>query len=299
MKLLNKRVLGIILFAFICLLFMKMNSIVSLLFPQQLQLKKVNFEDYNIEGKAYAYMNPYEYSDDLKEVVRCSGWAFAETEGSNESKSVYLILKGKKGTYRTEKCGRNLDDIHLFFSDWKKITGNSNNFIVDFSTVVLPQDIYEIYVYVEENENTKGIVSTGQSFKKDGIKLYDYTIGEKSESINPAQIEKKFDYSWIDVSIINDCIDTSGWAAIDSKSSEDSDYYVVYIGNKNVTIHVVNQYKTNIADHLGNNMYMASGLTGRLDRKNLPDEAGIIYVVAENQGVLYRTDAYAYNINSQ
>jgi hypothetical protein len=300
MKLLNKRVLSIILFALLILLFVKMNNIVALFLNQQLQLQKVDFNDYNVAGKAYAYMNPYEYNrDDLKEVVRCSGWAFAETEASNDDKSVYLILKGKKNTYRTEKCGRALDDMHLFFSDWKKITGNANNFIVDFSTVVLPEDVYEIYVYVEENKTTKGIVSTGQCFKKEGIKLYDYTLGKKSDSINPTLIEKKFDYGWIDVTIINNCIDVTGWEAIESKTSEDSDYYIVYIGrnNQNVTIHVVNQYKTNIARYLENNIYMASGFAGRLDRKSLPDETGIVYVVAENQGELYRTEPYFYDIN--
>lgn len=283
------------------LLLANMNRVVYTFFDDGIKLHKIDFDEYCTGNPAYTWVNEIQYQrDNLQEILYCNGWAFAETVGPNDNKGIYLIFKGKKNSYITEKYDGAFSSISED-SDWKNICGNNHNFSIMVSTMLLPSDIYEIYVYVEENEETKGIVSSGRSFRKNGVELYTYSLGEIVNNINPEQIGNLFDYGWIDhISNINGCIEVSGWQAIENQNSEDLSYYLVFVGEnqKNITIHVPTIYRTDVGEYLGNNDYIASGFRGALDKKNLPDETGVIYVVAENDGELYRTEAYSYNINA-
>lgn len=299
----NKRfILWSVIIIFLVLLFWKMNDIVYLFINDDLKLMKVNWEEYQTEQYAYAYMNSFEYnSDDLLETVKCNGWAFAETNESNENKEVNVILKGTKNTYITSKSTLAADDISKRFPDWKEIPGESNNFTIEFSTLSLPNDVYEIYVYVKENDVTKGLVKIGQTFKKEGVKLYEYEVGQKIEEIAPLSIKNNLTLGWINITNVNDCVKVSGWCAIENVESEYLNYYVVYLGdnNKNVTINVMNQYRTDVAESLGNDIYMGSGFVSCVSNNNLPDSAGDIYVVVENNGKYYVSAKYQYDIEKE
>lgn len=287
----------------VCLLiiFINMNRIISCFFENNVKIHKVNFEDYVSCGQAYAYLNEYEYDkENLQEILRCSGWAFAETTENNDNKEIYLIFKGNKASYITEKCSLLNSSVQTTTKEWKSILGDHHNFNIAVSTLSLPSDTYEIYAYVEENDKSKGIVDTGRSFKKEGVNLYSYSVGDIVESINPSDINNIFSCGWNDGPFSkNGCIELSGWQAIENRNSEASKYYLVFVGDnkQNVTIQIPNIYLTALEESLGSYDYIASGFRGSLDKKNLPDETGVVYVVAKNNGDYYKTAEYEYDIN--
>lgn len=287
---------------FILIVFLNMNKIIIFFFDDSIKFHKINFDDYKQAGHAYTYLNEFEYNqDDLQEILRCTGWAFAETSENNDQKKIYLIFKGKKNSYITDEAGIGVSMVQVETPGWKNTYGGNHNFGIDVSTLGLPTDIYEIYVYVEENEHAKGIVNTGRGFKKCGVKLYSYSVGEIVGEIDPYQINNSFYKGWIDsLSSTNDCIEVSGWQAIENKNSENTCYYLVFVGSnqKNVTMRIPTIYRTGVGSYLGSPDYIASGFRGALNRERLPDECGDVYVVAENEGVFYRTESYPYDINA-
>lgn len=283
-------------------LFVNLNRIISFFFEDSIKLHKIKFADYAESGVAYTYLNELEYHQGgFQEILNCTGWAFAETGEPNDDKSVYLIFKGTRNAYMTGECGSAFSSVQTDVPGWKNIYGKYHNFAINVSTLMLPSDVYTIYVYVEENEHSKGIVNAGRSFKKDGVNLYSYRLGDIVDDIYPDQISNLFDSGWTTLESENDCIGVSGWEAIKDKNSEDSIFYLVFLGNnlKMVTIQMPTIYRTDVGEYLGSNDYIASGFRGALDTKNLPDETGVVYVVAENGGDLYRTEAYSYDINGE
>ena len=276
---------GVMLLLFL----LNMNHIILLFCNDEIKLSKVNLDNFDFANKAYVFMNPFEYmEDDLTELVYCSGWAFAETSQDNVNKKVTLILKGLKNTFITSECAMLADDIHRR-EGWKIIPGSNNNFAIWFSTINLPSDIYEIYVYVCENENVHGIASTGQSFKKEGVMLYEYPTGQICENIDIDKITNAIDYGWVTVEVLNECVMVSGWSAVNSICSEDATYYLCFIGNNNntITLRQPNICRADVADYLDDNIYMMSGFKSGLNKENLPDEKGEVYVVIEYQNSFY------------
>lgn len=299
----GKVIRNILLILISFFIFFNLNKIVYFFLDDSVKLHKVLFDDYNVEKPAYAYLNELEYhQDEFQEILCCTGWAFAETTEPNDNKSVYLIFKGKRNTYVSDKCALGFSSVQDDTMGWKDTYGVNHNFAINISTLLLPVDTYEIYVYVEENENSKGIVNAGQSFKKDGVRLYTYSLGEIVNSIDPGQINNLFDYGWIDnLSNGNGCIEVTGWQAIENGNSENSKYYLVFIGNntENVTIQIPSIIRVGVGSYLGSNNQNACGFRGALDKENLPDETGVVYVIAENEGEFYRTEAYPYDINAK
>lgn len=298
------KIMKYILFMLLSLLiFINMNRIVYFFFDESVKIHKIDFDDYNVDNPAYAYLREFEYyKDEFREILYCAGWAFAETTEPNDNKSIYLIFKGERNAYMTNKCVISYSSLQDEVQGWKNIYGSNHNFTIEVSTLLLPADTYEIYIYVEENEKAKGIVNVGQGFKKNGVKLYSYRLGEIVDSIDPEQINNVFDDGWLDgVLNENECIVVAGWEVIKNKNSENSKYYLVFIGNnhENVTLQIPNTIRLGAGKSLGNYDQNACGFRGALDKKSLPDKAGVVYVIAENTGEFYKTDAYSYDIDAK
>ncbi len=301
MKQHSKKILFIIVAALLLLIIINLNYIILLFCDDSIKVSKTDFNNYALlKDRAYVYMNPFEYiEDNLTELVFCSGWSFVETSQDNRDKKIQLILKGQENTFITRECDLLADDIHRR-EGWKTIPGTNNNFAIVFSTISLPADTYEIFVYVYENENAQGIASTGQSFKKEGVNLYEYPSVEICENINLDEITNLIDYGWITVEPVNSCVIVSGWCAIDSIKSEDTTYFLCFIGdNKNmVTIRQSNYCRADVADYLEDNIYMMSGFKGGLGNESLPDEKGEVYVVIEYEGNYYLSSPETYDISA-
>lgn len=296
----KKYVWSCVMVPLFAVIFFALNQIVVSFFESSYQVHKVDFEDFSSLGTAYVYMNELEYNleDNIQELLMCSGWGFAETNiESAETKELRLLFKGKKNTFISEPADMRFSTIE-WTQDWKKIFSSNNNFGIYVSTVNLPNDIYDIYVYINENEHNKGIANTGKSFKKEGVRLYEYTAGEIVDIVPPETATQKFSTGWFEISYENGCVRAEGWEAKEQIESEKICYLISYVGDngKIVTIKVPNIFRMNIAEHLGDVKYMGSGFEGSLSREQLPDESGYIYVLGEYAEQLFVSNGYRYNI---
>lgn len=287
----------------VVVVFFCLNHIAALFCDPSYRIHRISFEDYEDLGEAYIYMDEPEYSSDesnISELLTFNGWAFAESDDTETEKEVRLIFKGKKGAYITEKAGMRMSTIQYSLSGWKKVPEKNNNFGLYCSTLTLPNDVYEIYAYINENGEDMGLVNTGETFKKEGVKLYDYTAGVMCEDVDPTEATQMFSDGWFGIYYENDCVSVEGWEAADQVESESIDYYVSYVGDNDeiVTIAVPNMYRTNIAEHLGDVMYMGSEFEGALAYEQLPDAQGYIYILGSYGDQLFASDGYRYNIDN-
>lgn len=295
-KILKWIAVGILLLA----IYFFLNSIISVFLPKDIAVKKINFEDYQNLGFVYTYVNDLEISeDDIWETIRCSGWAFVETDEPVEEKSGYLIFKGKKGSYITEKLLFSSSTIEVQLQ-WKKQIGSINNgFDTKFSTVPLPSDEYKIYIYVEENENAVGLVDTGVGFRKNGVRLESYTPIEECVIPHVDEMVVGFAHGWWDIYPEESNVRVQGWQILEGVNSEDLTYYVVFSGNngKTTAYKLPHINHTSVALDYGIE-HLNSGFKGNLGYDQLPDTVGIRYIVAENNGNWYRTGGTVYDIEA-
>ena len=293
-----KKIIGCIAAALVltavCL---SLNSIVSyfLLSPEE-KVIRVDFNDYADVGKAYALINNIDIlNEDIKERINCNGWAFVETQDSNAEKTGNLILKGRKNCYMTAELPFRISTIQQAMPNWKKIQGDSNNYALTFSTLQLPDDIYEIYIYVEENENAKGIVDTGAGFRKEGVDIQSFTDVTFCDIPKIEESWPVFDHGWWDMYDEGTHLRIQGWEIKEGIASEDFTYYGAFVGENGKVL----AFKMPSINHasLGAEFgvdYISSGFAGYVEYEKLPDSAGVWYMLAEHEGNWYRTEAYVY-----
>lgn len=281
------------------LIFFSLNSIVSFFFPEDYKVRKIDFDDYRMVGPAYYLMNDLEIVEgDLKESINCSGWVFAETEEPNDDKRGYLILKGRKNSYITSELAFKWSSIQYDVPEWKKIQGIYNDYNVSFSTVSLPNDIYEIYIYVEENENAKGIADTGHGFIKNGVHVMSFTDVEMMNVPEISTISETFDNGWMGFTWNDTYVEVHGWHIKEDIASDRMTYYAVFVGDneKTLSFKMPSVHHVALAAELGSTQYISSGYVGCVMNEKLPDVKGRIYILAECNGTWYRTGETAYDI---
>ena len=139
-----------------------------MLLSQETVLKKINDmpEDKSV---VYKSVGDYQTRDDLFEYVTIAGWAFCETDKENPDRYVNILLKQADGDSKYEVISRigTRDDIQHSFPELH-IKGYQLDFFAHFSTINLPNGLYQIYLYCWENEDDHGAVNTGQMIEKKG-----------------------------------------------------------------------------------------------------------------------------------
>lgn len=290
----NKIFIGIAILFFIILVYVSLNRCVVHFLNEELQLQKIDFEDYNYDTHVFFYLNPFVYEDDnLFETMCCTGWAFIPSTESSDEKQTFLILKGRKGSYITAGCGGIYDDIHNTLKEWKDVPGNDNQFNTRFSTVNLPDDIYDIYIYVENGEDMKGISPTNYAFKKEGVHLYDYALNSKvHDELEISSYESDSVTGWMTVSNEPGYVKVGGWATVDSIPSEDTEYFVVFEGNNgsSVTVEAVKNCRTDVVKELNDIIYTESGYACGIESDRLPDDIGRAYLVIQSGDKYYKSE---------
>lgn len=285
-------ILAILFSLFIICAFL--NNIIALFLDKEMQLHKINFSDYDYDTHVFLYMNPFEYyeDDNLFETIRCTGWAFIPSLDDNADKHTFLILKGRKGCYITSDCGGFYDDIHTTLKEWKNIPGSFNQFLANFSTINLPDDIYDIYIYIEANEKIKGISQTNYAFKKEGIHLYNYAPHcSILTNFSIPETENSTVNGWMTVTCESEYVQVSGWATLDSISPEDTKYYVLFRGNNgsSVTVEAIKTCRTDVVHALNDPLYTESGYCCGIEIKELPDSAGTVSLIIQYQDKYYQS----------
>ncbi len=300
----NKLFIGVAILLFIILVYVSLNKCVAHFLNEELQLKKIDFEDYNCDTHVFLYMNPFEYfeDDNLFETMRCTGWAFIPSSEDNADTHTFLILKGKKGSYITADCGGFYDEIHNTLKEWKDIPGSFNQFWADFSTINLPDDIYDIYIYIEDGKKTKGISQTNYAFKKKGIHLYNYTPHcNIIPNFSIPETEDNAVNGWVNVACEPEYVQVSGWATLDSIPPEDTKYFVLFKGNNgsSVTVEAIKTCRTDVVRTLNDPLYTESGYCCGIETEQLPDSAGTVSLIIQYQDKYYQSGSQEFSLSQQ
>lgn len=289
----NKILIGIVILFFTIIIYTSLNKCIVYFLDEELQLQKINFDEYNYDMHVFYYMNPFVYEDNsLFETVCCTGWAFMPSTESSDDKQTFIILKGRKGSYITAGCGGIYDDIHNTLKEWKDVPGNDNQFNTRFSTVNLPDDIYDIYIYVENGKDVKGISPTNYAFKKEGIHLYDYALNSKiCDELEISSFEPDSVNGWMTVSSEPGYVKVGGWATVDSIPSEDAEYFMVFEGNNgsSVTVEAIKNCRTDVVKELNDTIYTESGYSCGIEANQLPDDIGRAYLIVKFGDKYYKS----------
>lgn len=289
----NKIFVGIAILLFVILVYASLNRCIVHFLNEELQLQKIDFDDYNCDTHVFFYMNPFVYEENnLLETLCCTGWAFIPSTESSDDKQTFIILKGRKGSYITAGCGGIYDDIHNTLKEWKDVPGNDNQFNTRFSTVNLPDDIYDIFIYVENGEDVKGISPTNYAFKKEGVHLYDYALNSKiCDHLEISSYEPDDVNGWMTVSNESEYVKVGGWATIDSIPSEDTEYFLVFEGNNgsSVTVEAIRNCRTDVVKELNDTIYTESGYSCGIEADRLPDNIGRVYLIIKFGDKYYKS----------
>ena len=292
----KQKITWLIIVIAVILVFFCLNDIVFLFAPKELVTKEVDFADYQNLSKAYSRTDDLAIStNNLWETVKCTGWAFVETDAPTEGKKGNLILKGTKNSYITTELTFRTSTIAQEAPGWKQTGDTNNRFTVEFSTVNLPSDDYEIYVYLEENANAIGLVDTGIGFRKNGVNIESYTVVTPSEIPVPDEMTTMFDAGWWDFYPQASYMSVQGWQIKTGIASENLNYHIVFWGDNGKTV----SFKLPVVNHfsLGTEYgqeYISSGFQGSIDYDLLPDTVGMISIVAENNGTWYCAEPIPY-----
>lgn len=102
--------------------------------------------------------------------VDVSGWAFCETEYENDGKTITVILKAQdcqQCWYTGSPAGIRADVRKVY----PNARGDYHGVTSQFVTFGLRNGVYDVFLYVKENENTKGLIDTGMNLVKNGREI--------------------------------------------------------------------------------------------------------------------------------
>lgn len=146
-------------------------------------VKKCSLSDFLQKDDVIFAVDIIAENGDMLETVSIQGWSFVETDTDNTNRETRLVFENEKNAYEVlvkteDMCTRT--DVLNVFSDKKFGINKSVAFIYEFSTLQMKNGIYNIYIYVWENEENYGIADTGIQVKKDGASFKIYTPEENS-----------------------------------------------------------------------------------------------------------------------
>ncbi len=286
----NKLIYIIFILLFIFILVFSNNFVIY--FTGKKSPKEIDINTLTFNSNVSLAVDFYNVYNNMTEDVAINGWAFCETEDSNENKTISVLLRGDKKTYsvKTDLISRNLQDS---FPDYK-IYGTNHGYGTEFSTLILPNGIYEVLLYDYENESNSGIGRTGRKLikNKDGIKEYMPQIRD--------DIDIELDLSNISSSIKNsvsilefneDEFLLRGWAFIEN---ETCDLQNVFLGIQESGSDEIDFYDTvsfgrkDTADYFSNDLYYNCGFDTYVRKDKLvAGKKYNIYIIIEKQGNLY------------
>lgn len=132
-------------------------------------------------AQGYSKIETMKYLGGDMEDFRLYGWAYAEGNENNlpnHGKTVHVILHDQKGrTYQANASVTIRPDIFYSETDIgrKPISGNTG-FEAVFSTLLLPNGAYDVYIYVQENEEVMAMLNTGLTIAKTHADIHDNSM---------------------------------------------------------------------------------------------------------------------------
>lgn len=294
----SKRTIFIILSVIILFswFFIANNVVVYFLVDSSNRLTSIPFRKYdNLVGTSIVYTKVDSGMElgDFAERFSIKGGAFCETSVRNPAREIKLILKSDTRAFETAGVSTVRVDLYYDFLATKNISGQGGDigFQADFSTINLPDDVYELYIYVKENEDTYGYTNTGQKYIKDSNGFYIYDKYGKVISIPENGFEDGHITFWVDTFYVNSDggIVTNGWGFLRGSQSSETDIYIILYDSQggNISVELQQELRPDVSDIYGE-QYLMSGFRAIMDLEcSLEDGIYVAKYLVKNNGRYY------------
>ena len=229
----------------------------------------------------------------LFEPIEMQGWAFCETEEDNSSREVGLILYNNKKAFSSGGTITYRPDVKEVFPN---APGSMTGFLVYTSTVLVPDGVYKIGVFVRENEKNYGIAETNYVLKKNG-KNVAISLRDSSEVKNLVVSDVQEDVTLnieINRELNNEkCVTIQGWAYVTDHDSAKQKVYVLlrYADGSYSIFDTMAMSRPDVAKAFSSELYTMSGFRAHIPEELIrTEDYEIAILVQDENGLHTRSD---------
>lgn len=266
------------------------NALVASLTKNSFQKKNGDISSIATRPVIYAIDKVNDEDQSLFERVLFIGWALFQDHIPGETYDLGIALCGSGG------------DLYFFSApsnyirrDIDAIAGDTgyHGFELSISTILLPSDIYSVYMYCGTEDKNQGVAQTDYVLEKNGKNVSVYT--SKSKEVDIAK-------EILGVPVVEDavtCIDTEmvdskgkatieGWAYIPEHNASDQKVYVL-LNYDNGTSQVYDTKKiarSDVAEAYSNDLYTMSGFSATISAEKLKSEKfEVALLIKDKEGI--------------
>lgn len=309
----KKLVIYIITMAVLILLLVFSSGVIQLATSSDFSLKKINFSDIPENTEPVVVTPTFVYNGGILETVYVTGWAFCETEHDNSEKQINLVFKNidSDTAFISHNSAQLRLDVYGAFAATKKIYNGMNGYYSEFSTFIMPNGVYELYINVVENEYNYGIATTNCFYKKAPDKFYEVNSdGSDFERETNEESDSETDFVISSVNEVNlileesnpsgtawidafDCTGTelsvSGWGSYSAETNNEQTLYLAvrYFDGTVKYYPTEENSRTDVAIAYNDTSYTSCGFY-----ISVPIDENIekfnIFIVSEIQGKCYK-----------
>lgn len=220
-------------------------------------------------GNTRVFLNigSFETYDDLLESFYLGGWAFCETKSSNEGKTIDIILQNEQDIYSVHASAVTRRDVRGAFPG-KDIPSGLNGIEIRASTLGVKDGIYDIYVYVRENDENCGLIDTGRKIIKTKERFEELISMPVGETFS-AKVSPLVKYS-SNIKQKDGALTISGWCFVEGGDTYNQDVYILIQTDEKILAYTARgTSRMDVSSHFGNENYMYSGFDAEIPYENV------------------------------
>ena len=247
-------------------------------------LEKINFNELKStqEGKYDIKIEYVEFYD----VFNTTGWAYCVTDSPEDGKPVSIVFRGENSSYASKAITQHTLEAGQVFG---YNSDRTFRFQHTTSLIELPNGLYDLYLYCEENENDTMLVNLGKRFEKKYAQF---------NEIGNVPFEKDLELEYTDrvlggiaTTKVNDGENFSGygWICLDGYDAtyqrvlmriyrEDSTYETYLIDTVD---------RRDVVDHFEEYKYLYSGFEYEIPSEPYAGETVQLEIIVEQNGHYY------------
>lgn len=266
-------------------------------------LQRTSLENIKSTSTVYYAIDKTEYNP-LHASLLIEGWSFCSTEYNNENRKISFIFYSNKNTYNciTTFNIQRSGVIDHFKSTDLVINNDMLGFSQNIPIASMKDGIYQLRIYVEENQENYGITPTNYWFEKAGTSFNQVEapkpVIEASESKTLKNLPVLADLTLnnIDaVEIIESNIHFRGWTYINNKDASNQEVSIVITedNKKHTEWSTLKRSRPDVAAHFDNNLYTMSGFEAIIPIEEFDPEKNYTFTVyVENEEITMQSNKY-------
>lgn len=231
--------------------------------------KGMSLESYETTVEGHCGVETSEYQGGMMEDFRIYGWAYGEVDfdTSLSKKTSILLVDDNNKTFVAPAVVAIRPDIYTQEVAYHSVPSTAVGFEAIFSTLLLPNGIYRLYLYVEETEELLSLIDTEVDYIKMGAEMHDHRMD--SIQINQPIQEGEAKFALDQVEYQDGYLLVKGWGFFIEPDEASADIYIAIKNGKDEerVYHLDKFNREDIAQAFGE-LYLNSGFRSFL---YLPD----------------------------